>query len=103
MDKQERAERIRQGNQLMNAGKMVEASKIFMQVEYSSGLERIGDILMDQNQPLVALRYYRLAKAQNKIEDILERMRVAMQIMLGADPKAEISHISANSNSKEES
>jgi hypothetical protein len=85
MDPKDRVELIRQGNSLLNEKKLSQAAKLFIEAKYTDGLERIGDMLMDQNQPLVALKYYQMSKSKAKINDIYERMRIALEVILSED------------------
>ncbi len=69
---------IRKGNQLFNEGKIDLAAKIFEAVNYKDGLIRIGDYYYERNQPLIALKYYTKARYKPRIDEIMEKVVVAL-------------------------
>jgi len=86
MDEKERIVLIRNGNRLFNEGKIEQAAKIFETTSYRDGITRIADhYFYDRRLPLVALRYYRMSKRQDKVNEIQERMIFALGRLLGRD------------------
>jgi len=73
MSKQQRVALIRKGNEFFNQKKYELAKKIFLTTGYSDGLIRLGDLYMEQEQPLEALRMYWLAPHTKKIETMIEQ------------------------------
>jgi hypothetical protein len=85
MNEKERIALIRKGNEFFNAGRIEDAIKVFTATEYRDGLTRIGDyFFFDKKQPLVAYRYYKLAKREDRINDIFTRMIFALQTWVKA-------------------
>ena len=86
MDEKERVELIRTGNMLFNDGQIEKAEKIFEATGYRDGMTRIADhYFYDRRLPLVALKYYRLSKRQDKVNEIHERMIFALGKLLGKE------------------
>ncbi len=84
MDGKERTALIRQGNELFNRGEIRKAAELFMKTSYRDGLTRVGDhFYYDQKLPLVAVGYYRLAGAQDKVGEIFARMVLALGEWIG--------------------
>jgi hypothetical protein len=91
MDKKERVQLIRKGNELFNNGKIEEATKIFLLVKYIDGIIRVADYYFyEKRQPLYALRFYKAANRQDKVNEIHERMLFALGKMLGKKQKVEL-------------
>ncbi|MBN1500299.1 MAG: hypothetical protein JW982_09090 [Spirochaetes bacterium] len=86
MDSKDRAALIRKGNELFNAGKLLQAEEIFVKTGYKDGLIRIGDYFYyDRKQPLYAYKYYKLAGCSGKISEIFDRMVFALNEMIHED------------------
>ena len=86
MKEKERVALIREGNALFNQGKIKEASQIFKSTVYKDGLIRVGDYYFyDKNQPLIAVGYYQLGGAKEKVEEIRERMIFALKTLIKQD------------------
>ena len=84
MDDTERVRLIRLGNELFNNKDIEGALKIFVKTQYRDGITRIADYYFyDKKMPLVALRYYRMVKRQDKVNEIFERMVFALGRLLG--------------------
>ncbi len=64
----------RKGNILFNEGKTEEARRIYTTTGYSDGLTRIGNLYMEKNQTLKALKQYILAHNKAKAEPIYEKI-----------------------------
>ncbi len=93
MDDTERVRLIRLGNELFNNKDIEGALKIFVKTQYRDGITRIADYYFyDKKMPLVALRYYRMVKRQDKVNEIFERMVFALGRLLGKNtgPKVEL-------------
>jgi tetratricopeptide (TPR) repeat protein len=73
MSKEQRVALIRKGNNLFNQKQYDLAKKIFLTTGYSDGLIRLGDLYMNQNMPLEALRMYWLAPDRKKVDTMLEK------------------------------
>ncbi|TAL30965.1 MAG: hypothetical protein EPN93_19035 [Spirochaetes bacterium] len=87
MDGKERTALIRQGNELFNKGEIRKAGEVFARTMYRDGLTRVGDhFYFDKKLPLVAVTYYRLAGATDKINEIYARMVMALGEWLGRKP-----------------
>ena len=75
IDPKDRPKLIRKGNELFNKGEMENAAKIFWIADYRDGLIRVGEYLLYQEKkPFQALLYFKKAKCQKKIDEILGRM-----------------------------
>ncbi|MGP1455878.1 MAG: hypothetical protein ACTTJ7_09030 [Treponema sp.] len=61
----------RRGNELFNAGQVLDAQRIFIATGYSDGLTRVGDYYHAHQQRLEALRFYCMAKNKRKSEPLL--------------------------------
>lgn len=93
MDSKDRVTLIRMGNELFNKGEISSAAKIFEKTGYRDGITRVADYYFyDKKMPLVALRYYRMVKRNDKVSEIFERMVFALGKLLGKDtaPKVEL-------------
>lgn len=93
MDEKDRIKLIRYGNELFNRGDIDKATDIFVKTKYRDGLTRVADYyFFDKKLPLVALKYYKMVKRQDKVSEIYERMFFALGKMLGKDtsPKVEL-------------
>ena len=76
---------IRKGNELFNSGRIEEAKRIFLTAQYGDGLGRVGDYYFERQQPLEALKMYRLAPAPDKAEKLVERMSLVVRSWLQGD------------------
>ncbi|HOW83016.1 MAG TPA: hypothetical protein PK573_10690 [Spirochaetota bacterium] len=93
MESSERIKLIRLGNELFNDKNIEGALKIFVKTGYRDGITRIADYYFyDKKMPLVALRYYRMVKREDKVREIFERMVFALGKLLGKNtaPKVEL-------------
>ena len=64
----DKAALIRKGNLFFNNGEYEKAKRIFITTGYTDGLVRIGDWLLEHNEPLEAMRMYWIAPAPDKVE-----------------------------------
>lgn len=88
MDSKQRVELIRAGNELFNKGEIERAEEIFVKTSYRDGITRIADYyFFDKRQPLVALKYYKMVKRDDKVNEIYERMKFALARLLGTEPQ----------------
>ncbi len=86
MDIKLRAQLIREGNQAFNAGDIRKAREIFLKTGYQDGLVRLGDHFMyDRRLPMLAFGYYKKAGRQDKVDEIFQRMVMALSEWLGKD------------------
>ncbi|MDZ4728307.1 MAG: hypothetical protein SH817_19290 [Leptospira sp.] len=86
MDIKLRAQLIREGNQAFNAGDIRKARELFMKTGYQDGLTRLGDHFMyDRKLPMLAFGYYKKAGRQDKVDEIFQRMIMALSEWLGKD------------------
>ena len=93
MDSKERIEIIRKGNELFNNGEIEKAAALFIKTNYRDGLTRVADYyFFDKKLPLIALKYYKMVKREDKVKEIFERMVFALGKLLGKDttPKVEL-------------
>ena len=93
MDNKDRITLIRAGNELFNKGEVEKAAGIFVKTGYRDGITRVADYYFyDKKMPLIALRYYRMVKRNDKVSEIFERMVFALGKLLGKDttPKVEL-------------
>lgn len=86
-----RAQAIRKGNTLFNAGKVEQAALIFKSTLYKDGLIRVGDhFFLEKHQPLRAYGYYRLAGDSARMDRIQDAFVFALRCWLDDDkPKEE--------------
>jgi hypothetical protein len=86
IDSKLRAELIREGNAAFNEGDYVKAKNLFLKTEYKDGLIRLGDYYMyEKRLPILAYGYYKKAGYQQKIDEIFQRMLMALSEWLGKD------------------
>lgn len=86
LDPKRRAEMIREGNAAFNEGDYEKAKKIFLATNYKDGLIRLGDYYMyDRKLPMLAYTYYKKAGYQQKVDEIFQRMLMALSVWLGKD------------------
>ncbi len=72
----------RKGNTLLNSGKVEEAKRIFITTGYSDGLTRVGNIYLEKNKSIDALKLFILAHNENKKEQIIEKMAQTISLLL---------------------
>ena len=83
MDQNERVLLIRKGNELYNQKKYDEAIKLFLKADYMDGIMRVADYYYyDMQQPLAALKFYRLINRKDRIDEINARIMYAFNRML---------------------
>mgnify|MGYP000867213129 CR=1 FL=1 len=89
MDSKERISLIRKGNEHFNRREMKQAIEIFVATGYRDGLTRIGDYYyFDKRQPLIAVRFYKMAGVKARVDEIYERMIMALGQWLGGEKAA---------------
>ncbi|MDC7224096.1 MAG: hypothetical protein PQJ60_10170 [Spirochaetales bacterium] len=74
LSSQQRVQLIRRGNEFFNEGNMEMARKIFLTLNYKDGITRLGDFYYEKGEPLEALKMYREAEAQAKVDEMVIRM-----------------------------
>lgn len=88
MDKSEKVQLIRKGNELFNEGNVYQALQIFVKTEYRDGILRAADYLYyDQKQPLAALKFYQMIKRQDRVDEIYGRMMFAFSKLVKEEDK----------------
>ncbi len=86
MDEKERAALIRKGNEYFNAGDIKHAIENFVKAKYQDGLTRVGDFYyFEKRQPLLAVKFYKLAGRKDRVDEIYERMIIALGQWLGSE------------------
>ncbi len=86
LDSKRRAELIREGNAAFNEGDYLKAKRIFLETDYKDGLIRLGDYYMyERKLPMLAYGYYKKAGYTQKVEEIFQRMLMALSVWLGKD------------------
>ena len=86
MDKKERIALIRKGNESFNNGNIQKAIEIFVKTDYKDGLARIADFYYyDKKMPLIAFKFYKMANMRDKVDEIFERMILALGEWIGED------------------
>lgn len=86
IDPKRRAELIREGNTAFNEGDYLKAKRIFLETEYKDGLIRLGDYYMyERKLPMLAYSYYKKAGYTQKIDEIFQRMMMALSVWLGKE------------------
>ncbi|HRP68642.1 MAG TPA: hypothetical protein PLY93_03855 [Turneriella sp.] len=97
----QKAELIRRGNTLFNAGRYFDAGRIFSTVGYKPGLIRLGDLFyFEKEMPLVAYGFYRNAQHQPMLDKINDGFLFALQCLLGGEPS--MASVRKNIPAKEE-
>lgn len=69
----------RKGNELLNAGDVEGARRIFLTTGYSDGIARVGDRYLKEGRSLEALRMYWTAPDKVKAEAIIARLATVIQ------------------------
>jgi hypothetical protein len=87
IDSATRVALIRRGNELFNNGRIEQAKRVFITVQYGDGLIRIGDHYRKQNKPLEAFRMYWLSGDAKTYGPDLEKMAQIVQHWLREDNK----------------
>lgn len=94
MDASERASLIRRGNECFNRGDIRQAVELFVKTKYRDGLTRVGDYYFyDKRQPLLAVKFYRMAGVSSKVEEIQARMVMALSQWLGGESKPPVPRV----------
>ncbi len=72
----------RKGNILFNEGRIEEARRIYTTTGYSDGLTRVGNLYLEKNESLKALKQYILAHNKTKAEPIYEKIAQVISCVL---------------------
>lgn len=86
-DNKERMYWIREGNKLWNDGNIQKAEQFFTRANYQSGLVRVAEHYLDQKLPLKALTIYSKYKMKGNVEEMYQRMAMAISRSLNTEPK----------------
>lgn len=73
------------GNQLLNAGSVDQAKKIFLTTRYSDGLCRIGDYYKEKGDPITALKFYTLSGRKDKSDPFIQTAVQVIRAVLKED------------------
>ncbi len=82
LSSEQKAALNRKGNEFFNKGDIDSAKRIFITTGYSDGLSRVGDVLLDKNKHLEALKMYWLAHNKRKADPIIEKIATTIQIII---------------------
>ncbi|MEM7180364.1 MAG: hypothetical protein AAF518_05600 [Spirochaetota bacterium] len=86
MDSKQRAQLIREANEAFNSEDYDKARKLYLQTNYREGLIRMGNYYMyDRRLPMLAYNYYKQAGLQEKVDEIFQRMLMALSEWIGKD------------------
>ena len=101
MNNSQKAEWIREGNKAFNEKNFPKAREYFIKADYKGGLLRLGDYYMfEKKLPLLAYGYYKKANAYQKIEELHQRMLLALLEWIGHDRLKESLPSSSNINQR---
>lgn len=75
----------RQANKLFNEGQISQAKELYIAAGYSNGLRRMGDHYFMKNDFISALKMYKLASDDQKVEVISSAMAKVMRSWLAED------------------
>jgi len=90
MDKSEKVQLIRKGNELFNEGNVYQALQIFVKTGYRDGILRAADhIYYEKKQPLMALKFYRMINRQDRVDEIFGRMMFAFSKLVRDEEPSE--------------
>ena len=70
---------IRKGNEFFNSGNLEKAKRIFLTTGYSDGLIRVADKCLKNHDPFEALKLYKIAKAADKADALIEKMAFVLR------------------------
>lgn len=73
---------VRKANELMNKKDYIGAKRIYLAIGYSAGLIRLGDYFENNQKPLEALKMYKAAEAQTKLEQLSKKMANVLQVWM---------------------
>ncbi|NPV00341.1 MAG: hypothetical protein HPY53_03060 [Brevinematales bacterium] len=90
MTEEDRIGLIRQGNELFNRGDFKNSLKIFLATDYKDGIIRVADHLYyEEKQQISAIKLYKKAGSQRKVEEFAEKAAVTIHMLLESDKKLE--------------
>ncbi|MBN2617962.1 MAG: hypothetical protein JXR64_06585 [Spirochaetales bacterium] len=73
---------VRKANELMNQKNYEQAKRIYLAIDYSAGLIRLGDIYESKGEILEAIKMYKAAGAKAKMTAISEKMAGIIKLWL---------------------
>jgi len=76
---EQRAQLIRQGNELCNKGLYDVAERIFVTLHYSDGMLRVGDAMYKRREYARAMRLYMQAPDPKRVERLSKRMSLVVK------------------------
>lgn len=77
----------RKANILFNSGHYEKAARIYQTTGYSDGLSRIADIYLGKEDRISALKYFILAKREDRYQELLSDAVSIIQNYLNEDTK----------------
>lgn len=84
----QKAQLNRRGNTLFNSGEIETARRIFQTTGYSDGLMRVGEYYLANDQPIDALKMFKLAHDGKRSDELIERAALAIRKILDKEVKA---------------
>ena len=84
VDSSTRAKLIRKGNEFFSSGKIKDAEKIFVSVDYKDGLVRLGDYYLDKDI-IKSCEMYFMSENNSKINSFLEKSARIIEKFLKED------------------
>lgn len=79
VDSSTRAHLIRKGNQFLSEGKIEQAEKIFVTVDYKDGLVRLGDYYLEHNDIYKSAQMYFMSENVSKISAFCKRSALIIE------------------------
>jgi len=73
---------VRKGNELMNKKNYEQAKRVFLAVNYTAGLIRLGECYQDEGKIYEALKMYKSANANNKLNLLTEKMAGVLRLWI---------------------
>ena len=84
----DKAQLNRKGNILYNEGKIELARRIYQTTGYSDGLIRIGEYYLQHDQPIEALKMFKLAHDDTKTQALAKIAAEAIKTLLKRDDES---------------
>jgi hypothetical protein len=88
VESERKAKLNRKGNELFNSGDVEAARRVFQTTGYSDGLIRVGERYMAERRPLDALKMYRLARDDKRVEGLISSAALVIQFLLREEEEA---------------
>jgi hypothetical protein len=88
VDPSTRVKLIRKGNEFFSDGKIEQAEKIFVTVDYKDGLVRLGDHYLAKNDLVKSAEMYFLSENRSKIDAFCKKSALIIEKMLKEDKES---------------